>query len=217
MVLDQQDMHKGGPHDSKDKLSHSQAHASLSVTESPTIVRSSNANSASVSTPSWQDKTSSIGTTSQPRKAQADELTEEQILEFKEAFSIMDRDGDGVISTNDLGKVMREQSHNPTEAELRDMINEADTDGDGVIDFPEFLTIMARRVRTTDTEEELRECFKVFDRDGDGYITKAELANVMNQLGEDLSSEAIEEMITLADLNGDGRIDFEEFAKMMTK
>ena len=76
----------------------------------------------------------------------ADQLTEEQIAEFKEAFSLFDKDGDGTITTKELGTVMRSLGQNPTEAELQDMINEVDADGNGTIDFPEFLTMMARFV-----------------------------------------------------------------------
>ena len=36
---------------------------------------------------------------------QADQLTEEQIAEFKEAFSLFDKDGDGTITTKELGTV----------------------------------------------------------------------------------------------------------------
>ncbi len=60
---------------------------------------------------------------------QADQLTEEQIAEFKEAFSLFDKDGDGTITTKELGTVMRSLGQNPTEAELQDMINEVDADG----------------------------------------------------------------------------------------
>nr|KAF6409200.1 calmodulin 3 [Rousettus aegyptiacus] len=73
----------------------------------------------------------------------ADQLTEEQIAEFKEAFSLFDKDGDGTITTKELGTVMRSLGQNPTEAELQDMINEVDADGNGTIDFPEFLTMMS--------------------------------------------------------------------------
>jgi calmodulin len=62
-------------------------------------------------------------------------LTDEQIGEFKEAFSLFDRDGDGTITTNELGTVMRSLGQNPTEIELQDMINEVDEDGNGTIDF----------------------------------------------------------------------------------
>ena len=41
-----------------------------------------------------------------------------------------------------------------------DMINEVDADGNGTIDFPEFLTMMARKMKDTDSEEEIREAFR---------------------------------------------------------
>ena len=50
-------------------------------------------------------------------------------LEFKEAFSLFDKDGDGTVTTKELGTVMRSLGQNPTEAELQDMINEVDADG----------------------------------------------------------------------------------------
>lgn len=79
---------------------------------------------------------------------------------------------------------MRSLGQNPTEAELQDMINEVDADGNGTIDFPEFLTMMARKMRDTDSEEEIKEAFKVFDKDGNGYISAAELRHVMTNLGQ---------------------------------
>lgn len=42
-----------------------------------------------------------------------------QFLEFKEAFSLFDKDGDGTITTKELGTVMRSLGQNPTEAELQ--------------------------------------------------------------------------------------------------
>ena len=40
------------------------------------------------------------------------------LLEFKEAFSLFDKDGDGTISINELGTVLRSLGQNPTEQEL---------------------------------------------------------------------------------------------------
>ena len=135
-------------------------------------------------------------------------MTEEQIAEFKEAFSLFDKDGDGTITTKELGTVMRSLGQNPTEAELQDMINEVDVDGNGNIDFPEFLSLMARKMRDVDTEEELVEAFKVFDKDGNGFISAAELRHVMTNLGEKLTDEEVDEMIREADVDGDGEIDY---------
>ena len=147
----------------------------------------------------------------------ADQLTEEQIAEFKEAFSLFDKDGDGTITTKELGTVMRSLGQNPTEAELADMINEVDADGNGTIDFPEFLTMMARKMKDTDSEEEILEAFKVFDKDGNGFISAAELRHIMTNLGEKLTDEEVDEMIREADIDGDGQINYEEFVKMIYK
>lgn len=144
-------------------------------------------------------------------------MTEEQIAEFKEAFSLFDKDGDGTITTKELGTVMRSLGQNPTEAELQDMINEVDADGNGTIDFPEFLTMMARKMKDTDSEEEIKEAFKVFDKDGNGFISAAELRHVMTNLGEKLTDEEVDEMIREADVDGDGQINYEEFVKMMVR
>jgi len=145
----------------------------------------------------------------------AEKLTEEQISEFKEAFSLFDKDGDGCITTTELGTVMRSLGQNPTEAELRDMIDEVDADRNGTIDFAEFLNLMARKMKDTDSEEELREAFKVFDKDQNGFISAAELRHVMTNLGEKLTDEEVEEMIREADIDGDGQVNYEEFVRMM--
>ncbi|CAL9114988.1 unnamed protein product [Musa textilis] len=178
----------------------------------------------------------------------AEQLTDEQISEFKEAFSLFDKDGDGqipsfrslpsfllhffcskflksiwlsfgmstgCITTKELGTVMRSLGQNPTEAELQDMINEVDADGNGTIDFPEFLNLMARKMKDTDSEEELKEAFRVFDKDQNGFISAAELRHVMTNLGEKLTDEEVDEMIREADVDGDGQINYEEFVKVM--
>ena len=50
--------------------------------------------------------------------------------ELLEAFSLFDKDGDGTITTRELGTVMRSMGQNPTEKDLQDMINEVDVDGE---------------------------------------------------------------------------------------
>ena len=49
--------------------------------------------------------------------------------ELQEAFRLFDQDGDGIVSSKDIGCVMRSLGMAPTEAELQEMINEVDTDG----------------------------------------------------------------------------------------
>ncbi|KAM7158788.1 calmodulin-alpha-like [Molossus nigricans] len=145
-------------------------------------------------------------------RTRADQLTEEQVAEFKEAFSLLDKDGDGTITTKELGTVLRSLGRNPTEAELQDMINEVD----GTIDFLEFLTMMARQMKDTDSEEETCQAFGVFDKDGNGHISAAEPHHVMTNLGEKRTDEEVDETIRDADIDGDGQVNYEEFVQVMT-
>ncbi|ORX46319.1 calmodulin [Hesseltinella vesiculosa] len=147
----------------------------------------------------------------------SDQLDPAQISELREAFDLFDRDKNGFIDTKELGAVMQSLQMNPSDAELRDMINEADADGNGTMDFSEFLSLMARKQRDTDTTQELRQAFQVFDKDGNNYISKDELRQVMDSVGEKLTQAQLEEMIQEADTDGDGRINYEEFVKMMAK
>lgn len=110
---------------------------------------------------------------------------------------------------------MRSLGQNPSESELTDMINEVDVNSDGSIDFPEFLTMMARKMKDTDSEEEIAEAFKVFDRNGDGKISAAELRHVLTSIGEKLSDADVDQMIKEADTNNDGEIDIQEFTLLL--
>ncbi|ERN01481.1 hypothetical protein AMTRI_Chr03g148140 [Amborella trichopoda] len=145
----------------------------------------------------------------------AEPLTQEQITEFKEAFCLFDKDGDGRITLEELKTVIVSLGQNPTEEELHDMISEVDVNANGSIEFGEFLHLMARKMQETDAEEELLEAFKVFDKDQNGYISATELRHVMINLGEKLTDEEVAQMIREADMDGDGQVNFEEFVRIM--
>ena len=130
-------------------------------------------------------------------------LTAEQEAEFKEAFALFDKNGDGTITVFELGTVMKSLGQNPTDEELQDMINEVDVDGNGSLEFHEFCNLMSRQMKESSSEAELLERFKLFDKDGNGTISREELAQVMAQLGEKLTEDEIDEMIQDADKNGD--------------
>ena len=59
---------------------------------------------------------------------------------------------------------------------------------------------------TTEQAEELKKAFQVMDTNGDGVVTKEELKNLLKGLGEEVNDEVVEEMIKIADENGDGKI-----------
>ena len=49
--------------------------------------------------------------------------------EYRDAFKFFDKDGNGYITTRELGAIMRSLGQNPTEIQLQEMVNEVDYDG----------------------------------------------------------------------------------------
>jgi len=144
------------------------------------------------------------------------ELTPDQVREYREAYKLFDRDGDDLVTWQELGNVMRSLGQNPTEDELKDMVNEADDNGNGYVDFDEFLVTMTKKVKEADSGDEFREAFRIFDTQGDGFISADKLKHVATTLGETLTDDEINEMIREADKDDNGIVDFNEFVDMMT-
>ncbi|CAF0779261.1 unnamed protein product [Didymodactylos carnosus] len=105
----------------------------------------------------------------------ADELSESQLAEMEQAFFSIDKDNSTEISIEELEIVMQSLGLNPTATELRLMISEVDADDSGTIDFPEFVTMLAVRMKDTANEHRIKEIFQLFDKDEDGQISHNEL------------------------------------------
>ena len=105
-------------------------------------------------------------------------------------------------------------------------------------DFDEFLDMMTAKMSAKDSREDILKVFKLFDDDGTGRISLENLRRVARELGEEMSEvcivltdhmfliillfpiviqEELKEMITRADLDGDGQINADEFYNIMTK
>merc|ERR1711939_393413 len=87
----------------------------------------------------------------------------------------------------------------------------------GMIDFNEFLELLLVKMSEKDTKEDALRAFRQFDLDHQGRISKENLQHVARELGETMTDEEIEEMITAADLDKDGFINEEEFLRVLKK
>ena len=77
--------------------------------------------------------------------------------------------------------------------------------GDTVIDFNEFLEMMAKHT----SHYGLKEAFNAFDKDNDGYINEEDFRHVMNNLGENVTDEELADMMKHADTDDDKKINYE--------
>ena len=152
-------------------------------------------------------------------KKQMVKLDEEQIAELREIFRSFDRNNDGSLTQLELSSLLRSLGLKPSAEQLEGFIQRADTNNNGMVEFSEFVALVAPDLlpaKSHYTEDQLRHLFRMFDRDGNGLITAAELAHSMARLGHALTVEELTGMIKEADTDGDGMINFQEFAHAIT-
>merc|ERR1712006_15602 len=144
------------------------------------------------------------------------EFSDQDKADFRKNFNLFDKKRTGAIPIGDMGTVLRSLGQNPTEAELAALMEEVDKDKSGTIEFEEFIDLMARTNKTKEQmEEEIKNAFLTFDADGSGFIDREELVNVLTTMGDPVDEETINGMIAEADLDGDGKINYAEFTKIM--
>jgi len=143
-------------------------------------------------------------------------LSENQLEEFRECFNAFDKDGGGSIDSHELQALMRSLGQDPTKEELAKMVALADADGSGDIDFCEFVTLIAHKMKSEQeggkNTDRLMKAFSVFDVDGSGFIDMHEMRRMMVNLGEDMTIEEVDEILDSFDEDGDGQISPQEFA-----
>merc|ERR1719238_2421584 len=144
------------------------------------------------------------------------EFDEKQKQEFRKNFNLFDKKRTGAIPIEDMGTVLRSLGQNPTEAELAALMEEVDKDKSGTVEFEEFVDLMSRTNKTKEQmEEEIKNAFLTFDADGSGFIDRQELVEALTPMGDPVDEETINGMIAEADLDGDGKINYAEFTKIM--
>eukprot|EP00063_Salmo_salar_P076539 XP_014051374.1 PREDICTED: calcium-binding protein 8-like isoform X1 [Salmo salar] len=83
-------------------------------------------------------------------------ISTEELGEIRQAFRVLDRDGNGFISKQELGMAMRSLGYMPSEVELAIIMQRLDMDGDGQVDFEEFVTILGPKLLSAETREGFR-------------------------------------------------------------
>ncbi|XP_060070995.1 calmodulin-like [Ylistrum balloti] len=144
-------------------------------------------------------------------------LNEEELAEIRRSFTIIDENGDGKITLEELQNAAYCLGMNPTEEEAREMLEEADLDGDGCIDFEEYKNLMMFNYISIDMEKEsMITAFQALDKNGDGFISIDELKKALmfkdpSTLYPGKDDDAWVSLLLEADENGDGMIDYVEF------
>ena len=144
-------------------------------------------------------------------------LDEEQIYELYDVFCMFDIDESGSIDVKELKQVMYDLKMNPSDEDIKKMIDEYDNDRSGEIDFDEFLLLMGKKLAEDELDEELVDSMKWMDKDQDKYIDAYDMRQSFIELGllkqNELHSDRCESLIKILDPRKPGHLDFEEFVQ----
>ncbi|KAK8609141.1 hypothetical protein V6N13_025448 [Hibiscus sabdariffa] len=140
-------------------------------------------------------------------------------LELCQAFKMVDKDNDGVITRSEFEALLCKFARKPpSQEEISAMLSELGRDGDGCVSLETLVSQVAGSACDEPAcEPELRETFDIFDTDHDGRITAEELmAFYREKIGDERCTlEDCRLMIASVDKNGDGFVCFEDFSRMM--
>jgi calcium-dependent protein kinase len=145
----------------------------------------------------------------------AQHLGADEIQGLKELFNRFDVNGDGSITFEEFRQGLRASANGGgalSDAEIENVMKEADMDGSGTIDYNEFLASTVN-TRLLQREDLLRKMFLELDVDGNGTLSleEIEMALCQTPLGGGIDHAEVLELVKRADSNGDGVIDFDEF------
>ena len=137
--------------------------------------------------------------------------------ELTQAFKLIDRDNDGIISRDELEALLiRLGSQPPSQEEVTQMLSEVDQEGDGCISVEALMSRVGSACEPSCDSDDLKEAFEIFDTDHDGKISAEELLRVFKAIGEERCTlEECRRMIENVDRKGGGFVCFEDFSRMM--
>jgi len=139
-------------------------------------------------------------------------FNQSQIQEFKEAFTMMDQNRDGIICADDLAAIYQQVGAEPPQKQLDEMIKESSDK----LNFTHFLTLFGEQMSGTDPEARLRDAFVLFDEKKTGKISEEYFKDLLMNVGDLFSKDEIKQVWKEAPMEG-GMIDYVKFVQIIKR
>ncbi|XP_053525952.1 calmodulin-like protein 4 isoform X6 [Artibeus jamaicensis] len=138
-------------------------------------------------------------------------FSQDQINEYKECFSLYDKQQRGKIKATDLLVVMRCLGASPTPGEAQRHLQTHGIDKNGELEFSTFLTIMHTQIKQEDPKKEILLAMLMADKEKKGYIMASELRSKLTKLGEKLTHKEVDDLFREANIEPNGKVKYDEF------
>ncbi|KAG4302510.1 hypothetical protein PCANB_001188 [Pneumocystis canis] len=119
------------------------------------------------------------------------QLTSTQINELKESFSILDKDGNGIIGKEDLQAMLISLGQDPSSSELSYMLSLIP----GPLNFAAYLTFFSTHLSLLSPREEIINAFQTFDENNSGKINFLELKDALMSMGSRMSEDQVDKAL----------------------
>jgi myosin regulatory light chain 12 len=139
-------------------------------------------------------------------------FSQAQIQEFKEAFTMIDNDRDGIIGEDDLAAIFQSTGREADSKTLKEMLKECPDK----INFTHFLTLFGEKLHGTDSETALRDAFKLFDEEKTGKLHEEYVKDLLQNVGDQYSKDEVKQVWKEAPIEA-GSLDYLKFVLLIKR
>lgn len=150
----------------------------------------------------------------------------QQIQQFKEAFSLIDQDRDGLVGEQDLKDTFTSLGIVPSPEMMEELLTSrpgehgsqptpTEDPRDRGINFAMFLTMMSEHLFEFDAEAELLEAFSSFDESDSGMVRCDEIRKWLSETGDRMNQGEIDRFLKGSFTDRQGNFNYKEWVKVL--